>query len=247
MKQLKNHPFLLCLSTFLLSTTGIQAYNEVVYYPANEVVYYPVEQSPVILIEQEPIYQPVIIEQANNAYAANVVPVALPGLGMNSNYYTTMDYQWVSHAAFNGQVLELGDGSQWKVDPSELYRLNSWNQGDAIAITQCHNPFSSYNYYLTNKSKSGFLSSNAYVKVNLHQGPFAFGPNSHWIVGINYDTRQVNLENGSCWNIGHNVEAFYNWQVNDTILIGVNDHPLSFAKSILINVNMNTCVHADRF
>lgn len=146
-------------------------------------------------------------------------------------------HHWISACNSDARVLEIEDGSRWKLSSS--YNLRFWKSNDTISITPNHNTSSEYNYYLVNKSTGG------YVEANIILGPLAFGPLTHWVVGFNLPKNQISLENDSLWKVADN-DAFIleEWEPNDTIIIGSNDSWFSAYDTILINVNMNNYVRA---
>ncbi|MCX6989461.1 MAG: hypothetical protein NTX49_00090, partial [Chlamydiae bacterium] len=76
----------------------------------------------------------------------------------------------------------------------------------------------------------------------------AFGSYTHWIIGMDYTSGHVYLENGSTWTISTNdLFIFNDWAINDTIILGSNDSWFSSYDSLLINVNMNNYVRARKY
>ena len=114
--------------------------------------------------------------------------------------------------------------------------------GDPIAITPNHSFLSEYNYYVVNKA------TGSYVAADLILGPIAFGSYTHWIIGMDYTSGHVYLENGSTWTISSNdLFIFNDWAINDTIILGSNDSWFSCYDNLLINVNMNNYVRARKY
>ncbi|MBM3208123.1 MAG: hypothetical protein FJZ57_05900 [Chlamydiae bacterium] len=144
---------------------------------------------------------------------------------------------WISSTNTDARVVEIEDGSRWKL--SSTYNLRSWKSNDTVTITPNHNTSSEYNYYVVNKSTGG------YTEANLILGPVARGPLTHWAIGFDFTKNQVFLENDSCWKISENdAYIMQEWEPNDTIIIGSNDSWFSSFDAILINVNMNNYVRA---
>ena len=78
--------------------------------------------------------------------------------------------------------------------------------------------------------------------------PIAFGPYTHWIIGMDFRSGHVYLENGTTWTISSNDLFIFNeWAINDTIILGSNDSWFSNYDSLLINVNMNNFVRARNY
>lgn len=146
-------------------------------------------------------------------------------------------HHWLIRATYDGSIAELEDGSNWKLAPN--YSVFNWKVGDPMVITPNHSWLSDYNYYVVNK----FTGS--YVAADLIVGPIAFGPYTHWVIGIDYTSGHVYLENGTTWTISSSDGfIFRDWAINDTVIVGANDSWFSSYDSILINVNMNNYVRA---
>lgn len=149
---------------------------------------------------------------------------------------------WIEGLADRGHSIELEDGSHWDISPSDRSTIRTWKNHDHIVITPNYSWFSSYDYYLTNKS------NNSYVKANLWIGPLAYGPRSHWIVDIDYFSGHLFLENQMVWCIDpRDGYILREWALNDHVIFGVN--PTLFAKHdhILINVNRDEHVRAKQY
>ena len=140
---------------------------------------------------------------------------------------------WLVSLSDTNRSLEMEDGSHWEIPYSEAYIVNTWRREDPLVITPNYWWFSSYDYYITNKS------TNTYVQANLHPqyGPIAFGPYSHWIVDIDYFGGHVYLENQMVWCVSpEDAYLLRDWVINDHIILGVNDSWFSSYDHILINV-----------
>ena len=120
--------------------------------------------------------------------------------------------------------------------------------GDTIVISPKARWFwgSNYSYVMTNKELGTAIDG------NLLLGPVAFGVYSTWIVGIDYNLGQVYLLNGqgerTVWEISNvDLYLFKDWEVNDTLIMGLNDSWFCWLSSynhIVVNVNMNHTVRA---
>lgn len=156
-----------------------------------------------------------------------------------NNYYYPTNCGWLNSISIFGDSIEFGDGSQWKISSNDAYKVLYWRAGDPLVITPCESWFSSYRYYITNKNTYETVSANLFL------GPIAFGTYTHWIVGIDFVSRQLFLENGAAFKISsEDIYLFNDWAINDTIILGVNDSWFSAYDYILINVNMNNFAHA---
>ncbi|NDD58232.1 MAG: hypothetical protein EBZ47_03130 [Chlamydiae bacterium] len=150
---------------------------------------------------------------------------------------TTPKKHWLVQANAEGTLIELEDGSGWKL--SQNHRVRNWQAGDSISITANHNIFSEYNYYVVNDSTGD------YVAADLILGPIANGPHTHWMIGCDRANHHLYLENGSGWTINSSDDFIFDqWEINDTIIIGKNDSWFSSFDTLLINVNMNNSIRA---
>lgn len=169
-----------------------------------------------------------------------------------------------------GELVELEDGSQWKIPEDRAHKTWFWRAGDPIAITPTWKWFSSYTYCITNKANG------EYVEANLFRGPVTYGPSSHWLIGKDIHSKEewynqpvydensniaytypvyqtvysyfLFLEDGSLWKIwSGDSDKFAQWLEKDTIIVGTNDSWWTGNfENILINVNTNTYVRALR-
>lgn len=140
-----------------------------------------------------------------------------------------------------GEIVELQDGSIWTVSSGDGYKTLNWLTSDLVVISANSDWFSSYMFRMTNQN------TGVSVKCNLTLGPIYNGLFTHWIVGLNYFTNQLILDDGSIWKVtGFDSSTFSQWMLNDTIIIGINDGFLSSSKpNILINVNTLTYARAN--
>ncbi|EFB42636.1 MULTISPECIES: hypothetical protein [Parachlamydia] len=158
-----------------------------------------------------------------------------------TGYYTTHQgvYQRPYLVAYDGGSVELYDGSIWTVCSYDRYKTLNWLTSDSIIVTPNSNFFSIYDYCLVN------LNTNVTVQVNLFAGPLYNGIYTYYITGIDYVNDLVYLNDGSSWGISvFDSSTSAKWFLNDTVILGVNNDPLSIRPNILINVNMLNYVRA---
>lgn len=186
-------------------------------------------------------------EEESSKASEGETAALLQKMGVNasaaSNYYAT--YPGVYHSPYSisylGDYVVLEDGSGWTISTGDSYKTMNWLSSDLVVITPNQSWFSSYMFRMTNQN------TGVSVKCNLTLGPIYNGIYTHWIVGINYFTQDVYLENGSIWNVsGFDSSIFSKWLLNDTIILGVNDGFFSSSRPyVLINVNTLTHVRAN--
>ena len=149
---------------------------------------------------------------------------------------------WLISMADTGRSVEIEDGSHWDVAPTDTYILRSWRRNDPLVITPNSGWFSSYDYYITNKS------NNSYVKANLTVGPTQHGTYSHWMVNIDYYGGHIYLENQMVWCVDpHDSYIMKDWAIGDHIIIGTYNSWFSPYDHILINVNMDHNVRVKQY
>ncbi len=167
------------------------------------------------------------------------------GLGYYDTYFP--DYHhWISSISVIQDELLLEDDSRWVVNPSDRYKLSNWlSNKDPIEIAQNDSYFSrsQYPYRLINRALSG-----SYVNVGMMHGPLRYGQNTNVISDIDYFNGIVYLSNDTSWNLSPAYkDYYYKWQVNDTIIIGVNNAWWPSYEFILINIEEYKHVPANKF
>ncbi len=172
-----------------------------------------------------PLFSPPVVDQP---------PLAPPTPSANRTFSTC---HWVNAIADNNNKIELEDSSEWEINYDDKYILNTWQRNDSIVITPVYSWFSSYEYYIENKT------NNSYVMANLDVGPKMYGDFSHWIIEVREGV--VCLEDYSIWHIdSRDWYVLKEWANNDHIIVGLYDSWFYPADHILINANMNSYVRA---
>lgn len=144
----------------------------------------------------------------------------------------------VSAVAPSSDYIEIEDGSHWRINPSEGYKLAHWKFNDKVIITANRAPFSRFNYLLSNQT-NGYS-----VSANIHVG--SSGKSAHSLKAVNYQKRQLVLENGAIFDIAYtDMSQFLDWKVGDSVVLATNDCIWSAHEYILINANMNRHVRVN--
>lgn len=160
------------------------------------------------------------------------LPIDSAHLGV---YYTTHRGAYHQPIAITpyGEILELEDNSRWVISPADSYKVLNWLMTDLLVITVNHDWFTDYFYRITNQVTGVSVRAN----LNLFLNPFYHSIYNHRIVAIDDLLQQIWLEDGSLWSI-EGSDYSYRWQLNDTIIIGVNDGWRSSTRpNLLINCN----------
>lgn len=138
-------------------------------------------------------------------------------------------------------MIEIDDGSQWRVADADRAQLISWRANDYLVITPNHYR-TDHAFYMTNQVNG------SYVRVNLVNGPKIGGHRTMLISGLDAGgrlKRAVHLNNGTSWAIDDaDLYIIDNWHIADPIIIGRNDSWFTYNHSLLINVLTNTYVRA---
>lgn len=154
--------------------------------------------------------------------------------------YPQFTNHWFISSNIDGSVIELEDGSQWKMAPNHATCF--WRHGDKIEISPNTSWSSDYSYYIVNRT------TGRYIPADLILGPIAYGPLSHWVIGMDPFLGKVYLENGSAWKVSSQDELkFKDWQINDTIIFARNSSWFSSYDHVLINVNLNQYIHVRQY
>jgi hypothetical protein len=158
------------------------------------------------------------------------------------SYAYPINCHWLATISDTLRSIEMEDGSHWEISSYDSYILRNWQRDDSLVITPNYSWLSSYDYYITNKSK------NTFVKANLYVGPVIFGPFSHWIVDIDHIGGHVYLENQMVWCVNpQDNYVLKDWAINDHIILGVYDSWFSSYDHILINANMDTHIRTKQY
>jgi hypothetical protein len=141
----------------------------------------------------------------------------------------------VSEIFLKDKSLEIENSAGFGIRDEDFHLVTKWNpQKTFIKISPNHLWFSAYTYTITN------LQTQESVKANLLRGPFENSPFNRTIAHINYDERLVVLDNGLSFQPSKNakeLKEFYQWQVGNLIIVGVNDSLFSWGyNNILINL-----------
>jgi len=163
------------------------------------------------------------------------------------NQYTPLSQHFLQQIKRleSAYAIEMEDGSHWTIPETEVAKTLEWRPGSRLSITPHRGGWfynSPYSYYIINEDAGSYVSS------NLHIGPIAQGPKTHWIMAIDYAKGNIFLENGTSWSVAEeDLYLFDEWVNNQTIIIGNNDRWFASHSSILINVDINNFVRAKRF
>ena len=163
-------------------------------------------------------------------------------IGWNDEQYldriTPAAYYFIDSTSYTGDVVRLHDSSEWLVNNnlhwfdslSDRHIILTWLSTDRIFIKPNLSWISSYPYVLENRT------TGETVEVDLMIPPLSGGLYTRFIVAINHDSRQVQLNDGSIWNISFKESYFYKWKLGHRLLIGVSpEWRTAYYPHVLIN------------
>lgn len=159
-------------------------------------------------------------------------------------------YRLLSSKDPSGYVLELDDGSTWRVSGADGARaVSDWRINDSVVIFPCFFPaWTGTRFYILNERTrntanvelslgpiSGRSTYNHITELNLFHGTLCItdgtGHNSQWIINRK------------------DLKKFQNWKLNQTIILGFMESSYSgwFSREpyILINVERNEFIEAN--
>lgn len=144
----------------------------------------------------------------------------------------------------DGQMIEIDDGSIWKINYYHRNAVRYWRTGDIIEISQTYNT-SGERFWITNKSQG------TYVPAELSLGPIETNPATNHISYVDRGVVSIMSVSGleSRYVVdARDVHLVANWQLDNVIIVGLNNTTWFrwFEKSdiVLINVDQNTYVRA---
>lgn len=156
-------------------------------------------------------------------------------------YFPNGTHSVVALSAF-GDIIEIEDGSQFRISPFDAPKVAGFRAQDPILITQNHSWFSTYEYRIINQSTGSVLE--AYLSV----GPTVGGLYTRYIVSIDSYRGEIFLSDSTRWLVSSlDMDRFYGWCVGDSVIIGYNSGWDQNSLGILINVPMNQHIRVAEF
>ncbi len=158
------------------------------------------------------------------------------------SHCTSPYIHWIVGFGSSAQTLELEDGSQWSIAGEDRYILNTWKRNDPVILNSNPDWFAYGEYYLVNQNTQTRLSANLYT------APLLFGPKSHWMIGVDYLSGHITLENGTQWCV-HEEDRLTlgEWEINDHLILGTYRSPFCSCDHILINAELNMQIRAHAY
>ena len=166
-----------------------------------------------------------------------------------SPYYQSGFLPFYQHFLSNlqsyGELLEIDDGSIWKINPYHRRHLSNWRPRDILEISAT-NTYHGERFYITNKTL------NTYVLAELSLGPIVNNPctnhitwiyqreliitsvsgiETRWIIDLSDAHKLTFWQQDEAIIIGKHTRAWLNWQdTNEVILINVDKNEFVKAK-----------------
>ena len=153
-------------------------------------------------------------------------------------------HQFIEHINTpQANYIQIEDGSQWLINPRHQEKLQKWQPGDCIELLVNMPLFyeSNYQYYFYNSN------TKTSVEVNLVTAPIPYGPYTYSLHAFDKNKKRIILSDGSCWEIDPEDSAiFERWRAGDLVIMGRHIYIFSLYDYILINVNHNEFIPAER-
>lgn len=153
-------------------------------------------------------------------------------------------YRLLQSKNINGWNVVLDDGSAWRVEDYQEYKVRNWDINDAIVIhPKWVSATSRPKYYLKNETKDST------VTVELWLTPFRNQATHTTLTYANSYSGDATITDGNgqqaFWVVDYlSGTEFAKWQINDTIIIAGNEGSWYEESYTLINTNLNTYVKA---
>lgn len=160
------------------------------------------------------------------------------------NQFLPYHQHYLSSVQTNGELIEIDDGSLWKVNRYQVNRVMYWHANDVVEISPSLSLYGE-RFYLTNRTK------NSSVSVELSYGPIRDNPFTQQITNI--ERGEVFLTSiageSSRWLIeDEETHRLIQWTCGQSIIIGRYSSWFSFLSKenayILLNVENNEYIKA---
>lgn len=148
-------------------------------------------------------------------------------------YLLTFDSHLLVAAAYNGEWIQLENGSVWSVtnyyDKKEVL---DWKTTDPLYIYPNKSIFSAHKYKIVN-DKWGTKAEITLIK----GADLNYSENINLITFINYKNNAIYLNDNTIWYVASDDSSIIkNWEIDDPIMIGSYKSFFSSYKNILINL-----------
>lgn len=185
---------------------------------------------------------PLSILQANNAHHEHEHVVATDAGNINFHFTKLIKSSLANHSIHHvnakDNLLELSDGSQWKVSKPDVVR--GWEKNEHLVLTQNQATFSTYRFALVNPDLK------MAIPVSLDREPMPAKDKCLFVKEIDKANDLVTLNDNGRWIVHSSDTRNLNKMAeNHRIIIGVNtgdDHER--CPYILINTTNNNYVRA---
>ena len=134
----------------------------------------------------------------------------------------TGEHQLIAKSADG--LIELEDGTQFKVLPTYWHRLEGWDFYDLITFIPNHSYFDRSEFYILNK-KNG-----EHLRANIWASPAIDNPHALHLVKINTKREEVTLSTPEGMKMRWKIDSgdfnkhIQHWEVGDMIIIGKNSN-----------------------
>lgn len=146
----------------------------------------------------------------------------------------------------NGELIEIDDGSLWKINRYQARNVLYWHSNDVIEISPS-NSYRSERFYITNKTKG------TSVLAELSNGPLYESPYTNKVSCVDRGDVYLRSVSGidSRWIVdSKDTHKLIDWRADQAVIIG-KDHTwfnwFGSSEVILINVENNDYIRARLF
>ena len=155
-------------------------------------------------------------------------------------------FQFVTWIGPNGCTIDLHDGTQWGIHPSDRHKVYQWYSTDELYLTVGW--ASGYKYTIVNQ-RNGQT-----VHAKLTRGPVRGGSYTRNVELVDFEHMLIHLTDGSCFQWASSddrmmrkwYQVMVNYSENHAILIGVNTGLSSFFNEyILIDIETDSYIRAN--
>lgn len=132
-----------------------------------------------------------------------------------------------------GEAILLHDESEWSVGLFDRSTVKGWKSDHVLFIKPNTSLFSFYNYEIQNRT--------TYEKADINHLAVPLFANAYSleVVGIDYFSRLITLNDGTVWQVSPSDFSFKTWLLGDRIIVGVNkSYRMGSYIHILINASI---------
>lgn len=140
------------------------------------------------------------------------------------------------------------NGAEFQTDKKSLFLVSFWETGDFIEI-RYDRGFNSFPRIVNGQVQTNpaliFKKGEDLIPFSLTKPATTSTPDTFAITSIDFDNKELSLDNGSIWSFKKYNEVFLEWEIGDLIMIGRNKDPLVSFDAIIFNTDKSNLVFAE--